>query len=142
VTFRDAGPADAAQVAELLAELGYPVDALEARRRLERGTERVLVAAEGARLLGLAAVAVNANLTTDRPLARLTALVVRPDARRTGVGRRLVDEAIALARAGGCAGLELTSGLRPEREASHRFYAAHGFQRSSYRFWLPLTEPA
>ena len=142
MTIRDAGPADAAQVAELLAELGYPVEPAEARGRLERGTERVLVAADGDRLLGLAAVAVSANLTTDRPLARVTALVVRADTRRTGIGRRLVDEAIVLARAGGCAGLELTSGLRPEREASHRFYVACGFQRSSYRFWLPLTEPA
>jgi GNAT superfamily N-acetyltransferase len=141
VTIRDADPADAAQVAELLGELGYPVDEAEARRRLERGTERVLVAADGDRLLGLGAVATSSNITTERPLARLTALVVRPDARRTGVGRRLLDEAIALARTGGCAGLELTSSLRPEREASHRFYAAYGFQRSSYRFWLPLTEP-
>ena len=142
MTIRDAGPADAAQVAELLGELGYPVDPPEARRRLQRGTERVLAAADGDRLLGLAAVAVSASLTTDRPLARLTALVVRPDARRTGVGRRLMDEAIALARAAGCAGLELTSGVGPERAASHRFYAAYGFQRSSFRFWLPLTEPA
>lgn len=137
-SIREARPEDAEEVAALLAELGYPMEAEEAGRRLAGATERVLVAADGGRLAGLVAVAIGSQIVAPRPLARVTALVVRPEARRTGTGRRLMDAAVGLAREAGCAGVELTSGIRPEREASHRFYEAYGFKRTSYRFSLHL----
>lgn len=137
-TIRDARPGDAEGVAALLAELGYPVEVEEAGRRLASAAEQVLVADDGGRLAGLVAVVIGSQILAARPLARVTALVVRSDARRTGTGRRLMDAAVDLARERGCAGVELTSGIRPEREASHRFYEAYGFHRTSYRFSLPL----
>ena len=32
----------------------------------------------------------------------------------------------------------LTSGIRPEREAAHRFYEALGYERTSYHFHRTL----
>ena len=138
---REASGDDAAEVAALVNELGYPLDEAAAVQRITRGTERVLVAEEDGELLGLATVTTAAILIYAHPIARLTALVVRASARRRGVGRRLVEEAVEVARQLGCEGLELTSGLRPERHDAHRFSEALGFDRTAYRYWLPLAGP-
>lgn len=135
---RDAAPADAADVAELLGQLGYPTSAAEARVRLATGDERVLLAEVGGRVLGLLAVTTRRSITHAHPVARVTAMVVRDSARRQGVGRLLMDSAARLALAEGCESIELTSGIRPERDAAHRFYRSLGYEPSSYCFWRRL----
>jgi GNAT superfamily N-acetyltransferase len=135
---RDARRDDAGQIVELLTELGYSVGLDHVRQRLGGGSERVLVAAGGGRLLGLASVAIQSMLVSPYRSARLTAIVVRTDARRAGVGRKLVEAGIAHARDQACSGIELTSAIRPGREAAHQFYPALGFRRTSYRYWLPF----
>jgi GNAT superfamily N-acetyltransferase len=52
-----------------------------------------------------------------------------------------MKRAVEWARNAGCEGIELTSGMRPEREAAHRFYEDLGFQKTSYRFWRPIIDP-
>ena len=64
----------------------------------------------------------------------LSSLYVRPECRRRGCGRLLLDHARALARARGCKALVLDSGL-PRREA-HRFYQGYGMEKSCYGFEL------
>jgi GNAT superfamily N-acetyltransferase len=129
---------DAGQIVELLGELGYSVTGEHVHRRLRQGAERVLVADDDGTLLGLVSIVLQSTLMSLNPSARLMAVVVRSDARRGGVGRTLIHAAIAHAREQGCTGIELTSSMRPEREAAHRFYPALGFARTSYRYWLPL----
>ena len=136
---REATEDDAAAVAELLDQLGYPMSVEEARSRLGRDGDRVLLAESTGDAVGLLALAVQLPIARARPLARITAMVVRDSKRRHGVGRRLMERAEALARAAGCEGIELTSAIRPEREDGHRFYESLGYERSSYRFWLPLA---
>jgi GNAT superfamily N-acetyltransferase len=138
LTIREAAPADGGVVAELLGKMARPCTPAEAAARLGRPGERVLLAEAGDRAVGLAALTVGTHLSHARPLARVTALVVRPEARRGGVGRLLMARAEALAAEEDCDGVELTSGLRPEREAAHRFYESLGYERTSYRFWRPL----
>lgn len=135
---REATAADAAAVAELLDQLGYLMSVEEARRRLGRDGDRVLLAESMGDAVGLLALAVQLPIARARPLARITAMVVRDSKRRHGVGRRLMERAEELARAAGCEGIELTSGIRPERQDAHHFYESLGYERSSYRFWLPL----
>ncbi len=72
------------------------------------------------------------------PVARFGSLVVAEGARGRGVGALLVREAAALARAEGCAELELTTGLR--RHAAHAFYAARGFTWTALRFGRTLLD--
>lgn len=81
-------------------------------------------------------------LTHRRPMGRLTALVVSSAHRRRGVARSLVEAVLQRARDLGREGVELTSGLRPEREAAHAFYLGFGFERTSYRYWLPIDSGA
>jgi GNAT superfamily N-acetyltransferase len=139
VTIRDATAADAADVAALLGELGYPTTAGEAAERLRRPGARVVVAESAGRVVGLAALAVGSQLHHAAPVARITALVVSETARGHGAGRRLMARAEELARDAGCDDIELTSGIRPEREAAHRFYEALGYERTSYHFHRRLA---
>lgn len=136
---REAAVTDAAAVAELLTELGAAgVDEDEAGRRLSRGQERVLLGLVDGSPAGLVALMRSLYLGHAEPVLHVTAMVVAPAFRRAGVGRRLMEEAARAAAASGCAGVELTSALAPEREAAHVFYAALGYQRTSYRYWLAV----
>jgi len=54
------------------------------------------------------------------------------------VGRALVNAALEFARDHEATGVELTCGINPAREAAHEFYPSLGFERSAYRYWLPL----
>ena len=140
MVIRQAESADAPQVAELLGELGYPTNASETAERLARGTEAIFVAVDNQKTLaGLIAIWSQLPLVRARPVARITAMVVRSDSRRQGIGRSLVERATSWASSAGCEGIELTSGIGPEREDAHRFYEGLGFQRTSHRFWMPLN---
>lgn len=142
VHVREASTADEAQIATLLLELGYVVPAHLVGDRLRRFAENdhrwVLVAEEGGRLIGMLAVSWHEWLCHERPLARITELVVTSTARGQGVGRMLIEEAAALATRRGCELIELTTALR--RHEAHAFYEAAGFERTSYRYArsLPL----
>ena len=116
-----------------------PVDADEALRRLARARETVFVAEDGDRLLGLVAIKMDLYFGHPLPLAHLTALVTRDEARRSGVGRALVNAALEFARDHEATGVELTCGINPAREAAHEFYPSLGFQRSAYRYWFPIA---
>ncbi len=64
----------------------------------------------------------------ERPgaFARIIALSVDAEHRRTGVGRRLMAAVECWALAHGCVDVEVTS-LR-SRDAAHRFYTALGYE--------------
>jgi GNAT superfamily N-acetyltransferase len=142
---RRAVRADAPALAPLLGALGYPAAPATVAARLEAllGSARdaVLVAEEGgggAAMLGVLALHWGAVLHLPAPVARIGTLVVAEEARGRGVGALLVREAAALARAEGCAELELTTGMR--RHAAHAFYAAQGFTWTSLRFRRDLLD--
>lgn len=140
---RAAGLADAAEIARLSAQLGYPGDVAVFADRLERilrlPTHAVLVC-DGAngRLAGFIALEQRLMLESGDK-AEVVGLVVDADARRTGAGRSLVAAAECWARARGLHELFLRSNVvRPE---AHAFYPALGFERSKtqhvYRKALP-----
>lgn len=132
---------DAAQVAELLTELGaVGVDAAEAKRRLERGIEQVIVVDHDGLLLGLVAIKLELYFGHPKPLAHVTALITRATTRRSGVARLLMDATAEFARERSCEGVELTCALTPAREAAHYFYQSLGYAQTSYRYCLMFDE--
>ena len=71
-------------------------------------------------------------LQRDGPAARLTALVVREDARGRGVARALVAAVEAAAREAGCVELHVTTANH--RADAHAAYRALGFEDTGRRF--------
>lgn len=79
--------------------------------------------------------------TLTGPKAYLDHLVVAPNWRRRGIGRALVDYAVAQARAAGASRIDLTA--TNEKQAGRTLYRSLGFQeRDTTSFRLILTEPA
>jgi GNAT superfamily N-acetyltransferase len=136
VVIRDASPGDAAAVAALLDELGYPAPEKDVRRRLERlpidRATRVLVAQVGGEVAGLIATHVVPRLEDDRPSCRVIAIVTAQRHRRAGVGSALMARAEGEARARGAFRLDLSSG--EWRDDAHAFYERMGFRRRAAAF--------
>lgn len=139
---RPANAGDAEPVAGLLSLLGYVVAVNDVRARLthlaDARHDAILLAPPAA---GLVAVHRVPLLAEGGALARITALVVAPDQRRSGVGARLLRAAETSAVAWGCTLVEVSSGRRPERAAAHRFYPAAGYTDAadrSVRYWKRL----
>src|SRR5262245_4632331 len=98
---RSARPGDAAEIARLSGELGYPLSADEMTRRLTvllgDARHHVAIVDAGERLLAWMHVEHRSSLESgDR--AELVGLVVDSSARRHGWGRSLVDAAEVWAR--------------------------------------------
>ena len=79
-------------------------------------------------------------LQLAKPMARIMTLIVHEDARRKGIGRRLVEAGSELAKRQGCGWLELTTGMH--RAEAHGFYETIGFKATSLKFRCSLDEPA
>ena len=132
ITVRAARVADAAQIARLSAQLGYPesdeVFAARLRQLLPLPQHAVLVAADaGATLLGF--IAVEHRLTLESGArVEIVGLVVDAGARRRGVGHALLAAAEAWAR--GIATTELMVRSNVLRAESHPFYEGAGYRRA------------
>ena len=143
VAIRDAIVEDNATMARLLDELGYPSSPDGVRQRLARllprDDTRVFVAERGASILGALALHRMPVLTSINDIAMILALVVTEEARRTGVGRRLVDRAEEEARLWGCGRIMVTSAER--RTEAHTFYERLGYEYTGRRFAKTIGVP-
>jgi ribosomal protein S18 acetylase RimI-like enzyme len=101
------------------------------------GSVPVLVAVEGARVLGSATLETEDASMGDDPVepgtANMRMLGVDPQARGRGVGRALVDACLDLARRQGKRAVTLhTTG---DMKVAHRLYESMGFVRDPARDW-------
>lgn len=144
LTIRRATAEDAAAVAPLLGELGYPCAADEAARRLAAVDVAsgvvALLATDDVGVAGVATIQEMTVLHARGRFAQLTLLVVAARARRRGVGRELVAAAERWARARGCVRLLVASGS--QRADAHAFYERLGFEHTSRRYAKVLTAEA
>ncbi len=136
VEIRELGPADFDLWADC-AEALFPDatrDALLAEIRAYAGAglgeTRAWTASRDGRVCGWAEMSLRpyANGCDGRPVAFLEAIWVAPEARRTGVGRALVDHLGAVAR--GAALDELGSDALIDNHVSHAAHRAWGFDET------------
>lgn len=131
IALRSADTGDAAEIARLTTQLGYPADARAISERIERLSARdehfVRVATDGTALLGWIA-AEHRLLLEYGDKVEIVGLVVDAAARRSGVGKALVDAVEAWALARGQHDLVVRSNI--VRDESHPFYLRLGFARS------------
>lgn len=108
-------------------------------RRVPPGIRRLdLVAAEpDGQLLGFLSLLLGGrDALTGEPLAYIADVQVQPAARRQGLGRRLVEAAIAVARREGMA--LLTLDVAEGNRAARRLYAAAGLTPEARRLGMRL----
>ncbi len=128
ILLRHAQPEDAAAIAALFTDEGYPAGPSDIVARLERFNtpqSRVVVAEHEGAILGFIAVHAMARFEHDDWILRVLALVVDAGARERGVGRTLIAEAERIGRELGAAFVELTAG-------HHRPEARHLYESLGY----------
>jgi GNAT superfamily N-acetyltransferase/heme-degrading monooxygenase HmoA len=127
-SIRPATSADAAAIAALSGQLGYPSTEEEIRTRLEileaGGSTSVLVAESDGRIDGWIAVRFDLSLETGA-FAEIAGLVVDEAARGKGIGASLVEAAEEWAKERGHTRIRVRSNV--VREAAHRFYERLGY---------------
>jgi len=133
---REARADDAAAIAGLLDELGYPSNAEQAAERLERiagdPATHVVVAEVDGEVAGLAALHVQNLVESDDLGCELAALVVGERFRRQRIGERLARAIEEEARARGGKHLVLNTAHR--RGDAHAFYEALGYEHTGRRY--------
>jgi GNAT superfamily N-acetyltransferase len=128
IVLRTAQLADAARIAELFTDEGYPVtpSAVEARlARFADDASRVIVADAEGTVIGFVALHVLPRFEHDDVAVRVLALVVDAGARERGVGRGLLTEVERIAAEQGAAFVEVTAG-------HHRPDARHLYESLGY----------
>ena len=131
VSLRPARPEDAAGIAALATELGYPARDDEMKRRIERLLRSdayfLVVAEQDARLIGWVA-AERRLLLESGERAEIVGLIVTADARRSGTGLALVKAAEEWAAEQGMQTISVRSNVA--RLESHPFYERLGYVRT------------
>jgi GNAT superfamily N-acetyltransferase len=145
---RDAGREDLPSVLGLYQASGIgpiegndPAGAAAVFERQHALGARVLLAEAAERPLGTLTLFVLPLLGHGgAPEALVEDVAVHPDAQGQGVGRALMHEAMACARAAGCYKLALTSNVK--RLGAHAFYDSLGFERHGISFVVALENRA
>lgn len=133
---RQAAVDDAAAVASLLAELGYPNSPAFAREKLAAlaasDADAVFVGEEAGAVVAFGHVHAATMFHAPGKLGRVMALVVSEERRRRGLASALMAALERWARAAGCTKMEITSGIH--RPGAHEFYARLGYREKPRRF--------
>jgi len=141
VALREPTPEDAAAIASLLGELGYPSTPEQATERLARiaadPSTLALVAEVDGEVAGLAALHVQNLVERDEPGCEVAALVVGERFRRRGIGELLMRAIEDEARARGGRHLVLNTAHR--RADAHAFYEALGYEHTGRRYAKELN---
>jgi len=131
-TVRPAGRRDAKAVADLIGKLAEAngekstVDPRRVRSYLWGRGQGILVAARGKSVVGALSWSIRPNLYHAAPCCTVEELVVDAESRGDGVGGALIQAAVEMARARGCAEISVST-LFTNRRA-RAFYRKAGFQ--------------
>ena len=132
---RDARPADAPRLAELIGELSHEIDTTVVRKNLgplRTADEIPILATLGKEVVGLCGIHRMRALHRDRLVGRVNILIVTKAAQSQGIGRMLLEEAERRLRKLGCGRIEITVG--EERDDAQAFYRHLGYERTTIRF--------
>ncbi|MGZ5050778.1 MAG: GNAT family N-acetyltransferase [Methylobacter sp.] len=89
----------------------------------------ILAARQSGRIVGMVNLLYTVSTALGERVALLEDMVVAPDARGAGVGSRLLQQAVELARRNGCKRITLLTDRT--NESAQRFYRKHGFDFSA-----------
>lgn len=128
MTIRGATNEDVDGINVLSKELGYESDVEDTRKRLEyllrKPLHRIFVAETGGQVVGYITFE-HYEIVYYEPGINITALVVKAEHRKKGIGKLLLDAAENYARENGLAYVRLNSGS--QRVEAHEFYRNNGY---------------
>ncbi|MGH8197717.1 MAG: GNAT family N-acetyltransferase [Steroidobacteraceae bacterium] len=140
IAIRHAEPSDIPSLVKLMQELGYPTDAERLREKLASFDASVmdalLVAEKEGNVVACLGLHAMEILPSGR-LGRITAIVVASDARRQGIGKRLMDAGVQYFDSQECTILEVTSS--EHRQEAHALFRSFGFAEKRSRFIRKLA---
>ena len=143
-TIRGADSGDAAAIAELVTDLGYPTSAADMSERLaaiEKDAHYATFVADSAgRAVGVAGVRLGPLYERNGLSGQVMVIAVRTEAQGVGVGRALMAAAEGWARQAGAVEMVVHSG--EHREDAHRFYERQGYRNTGRRFIKFFTPAA
>ncbi len=128
ITIRDVKLSDASSLAALMCELGYETTNAEMRQRLKP----ILRDARFRTFVAEIGTLTHPSYEHNNPPGKIIALVVSKKQRRGGIGRALITAAEKDFANRKVTRVSLTT--RFSREEAHRFYEAHGYSRTGFRF--------
>ena len=134
--------AHAERIQALLVQLGYNASIAEVKSGLNSQDPHsdLYVARLEGRVIAFMSLIYFYYFPIQKQNCRITAIVVDEEVRKTGVGRQLIQFAQVKARQHACAQLEVTTSL--ERKATQAYYEHNGFIKTSFRYYLNLSENA
>jgi GNAT superfamily N-acetyltransferase len=139
---RRAKTTDAAQIAVLTGQLGYPTTTAQIRERMRRiqpASQNAVFVAEASKdgVIGWLHVSKEPLLESEIR-AEVNGLVVAEGQRSLGAGAQLLAAAEDWARKHGCKGMSVRSNVI--RERAHEFYERHGYEhyKTQKSFRKPL----
>ena len=122
---------DAAQVAFLMEQLGYPIDEENMKKNIQLYStfphQKAWIAVCENQIIGCIAVAIVHYFHASRSILRVIAMIVDQDHRRKGIGKKLMEVAEEYALSMGCSHVELSSGAHRKKLGSHDFYRSLGY---------------
>jgi GNAT superfamily N-acetyltransferase len=142
VRIRRAESSDAARIAELCEQLGYPAKPAEIAQRLRKikpANQHAVLVAESSERKVIAWLHVSVSPLMEVELrAEVNGLVVDDDERSHGIGALLLRAAEQWARSRGCKSMSVRSNV--VRERAHQFYLRHGYEdyKTQKAFRKPL----
>jgi GNAT superfamily N-acetyltransferase len=132
IEIRPAQLSDGPAIALLLQSLGYPDTGvfIEAKlaQQLTHPDAQLIVALDGKQLLGFISLHFIPQIALPGDFCRISYFCVSETARSAGVGARLEQAAVMLAKQRQCDRIELHCHSR--RTQAHRFYARQGYTES------------
>lgn len=142
IKIRRAKSSDAAQIAELCDQLGYPAKPAEIAQRLRKikpPSQHAVLVAESPeqKVIGWLHVSVSPLVEVELR-AEVNGLVVDNHERSSGTGALLLRAAEQWARRRGCKNMSVRSNVI--RERAHQFYLRHGYEhyKTQKAFRKPL----
>jgi len=131
MNIRTARSDDAASLANLSGQLGYQARPGQLEQRLHlllpHPDHHILVALVDEKVVGWLHACITVTVESD-PWAEIAGLVVDEEHRNKGIGKRLVQEALAWASTKDVQKIRVRSNVI--REEAHRFYRNLGFKES------------
>jgi len=140
-----AQPADLGPILQMLRTQLEEHDVVLTAQALQRATQgliddhavgRILTARLSGELVGVAVISFLWTLEHGGPAAWLDEVYVEPTRRGAGIGRKLVEAAMQVARDNGCIALDLE--VDAGHEAAERLYERMGFRRHRRVRWVHM----